>query len=345
MSATQPGFLPAATELVADPGSFFRRMQRYRLVLRHGTAVRLTEFAGECVARLPEWRGRKVLITMNTRRSARAVMDALRGAGEPVEFLTADVTPADRLAAVDRIKKAGSCLVVSTQCIEAGVDIDMDLVIRDFGPLDSLIQVAGRCNRNGERERGTVEVVRLREDEREMDFASYIYDAVSRDVTGKVLEGRGEVLEEDVFALTRQYFDGLRASKDTGIEFLQAWAGWEEAESLKRMLRGPERPKVSFVVIENDPELRGDLMSALGVADRWERRRALRWLAARVARQTVSVYLKEGFEASADGEPFPPSKGEGEAWFWLLRPGCYTAERGLDLGAAPEDREGWGVIL
>src|SRR4029077_17721420 len=137
--------------------------------------------------RLPEWRGRKVLITLNTRRSARVGMKALRQGGEQVEFLTADVTPADRLAAVKRIKEAASCLVVSTQCIEAGVDIDMDMVIRDFGPLDSLIQVAGRCNRNGERERGTVEVVRLREDDREMEFASYIYDEVLRGVTGEVL--------------------------------------------------------------------------------------------------------------------------------------------------------------
>src|SRR5262249_60551140 len=103
-------------------------------------------------------------------------------AGEEAEFLTADVTPADRLAAVRRIRKPGPCLVVSTQCIEAGVDIDMDLVIRDFGPLDSLIQVAGRCNRNGERERGRVEVVRVREDDREQEFAGYIYDEVLRGV-------------------------------------------------------------------------------------------------------------------------------------------------------------------
>ncbi len=133
-------------------------------------------------------------------------MERLRTAGVPVEFLTADVTPADRLAAVCRIKKAKTCLVVSTQCIEAGVDIDMDLVIRDFAPLDSLIQVAGRCNRNGERARGTVEVVRLREDEGEREFSSYIYDPVLRKVTGEVLAGRAEVLEEDVFPLAQAVF-------------------------------------------------------------------------------------------------------------------------------------------
>jgi CRISPR-associated endonuclease/helicase Cas3 len=345
MSATQPGFLPNACELVADPASVFRQMQRYRLVLRHGTSMRLSDFARACVSRLPDWRERKVLITLNTRRSARAVMEALRQAGQSVEFLTADVTPADRLSAVDRIKDASSCLVVSTQCIEAGVDIDMDVVIRDFGPLDSIVQVAGRCNRNGKPGRGTVEVVLLREDDRETEFASYIYDPVLREVTGQVLAGREEVLEEEVFSLTHQYFDGLRARKNTGEDFLRAWAGWEETDSVKRLLRGPERPQVAFVVIEEDPGLRGDLEAAQRIEDRWQRRRAFRRLAARVARVTVSVFLRRGFEPSNYGEPFPQGQQDDDAWFWLLRPGLYTVEGGMDLGVAAQEQEGWGVIL
>src|SRR5205823_4006709 len=148
--------------------------------------------------------------------------------------------------------------------IEAGVDIDMDLVIRDFGPLDSLIQVAGRCNRNGERERGTVEVVRLREDDRDQEFASYIYDPVLRDVTGQVLREREEVLEEHVFPLAGQYFQGLRERKDTGEDVLRAWTSWQETESARRLLRGVERSKVAFVVVENDPGLRADLEAAQG---------------------------------------------------------------------------------
>ncbi len=351
MSATQPGFLPKTAELVSNPEAFFRQMKRYRLVPRHGAPMRLSDFARECVTRLKEWHERKVLITLNTRRSARVVMEALRAAGAEVEFLTADVTPADRLAAVERIKKAEACIVVSTQCIEAGVDIDMDLVVRDFGPLDSLIQVAGRCNRNGKLERGTVEVVRLCEDdrgprgERVKEFASYIYDTVLRDVTGEVLAGGAEVMEEDVYPLTERYFEELRKKKDTGEAVLRAWAGWDETPGARQLLRGEERPRVAFVVIEKEPALRGELEAAQRHADRWERRRAFRRLAARLARLTVSVYLRKGFEPSRYGEPFPPGKSDEDAWFWLLKPGLYTAERGLDLGAMVEEEEGWGVIL
>jgi CRISPR-associated endonuclease/helicase Cas3 len=345
MSATQPGFLPNNSELIAAPEAFFNQMHRYKIVLRLGTSIRLTDFAAECVQRLPEWGMRKVLITLNTRRSARVIMDSLRKAGGAVEFLTADVTPADRLAAVERIKTCRSCVVVSTQCIEAGVDIDMDLVIRDFGPLDSLIQVAGRCNRNGALERGTVEVVQLKEDDQPTEFASYIYDDVLRFATGEVLAGRKEVMEEEVFPLTKQYFLKLWEKKNTGEDVLRAWASWEETESTKRLLRGIEPPKVAFVVIEKDTELLHDLETAQGVEDRWEKRRAFRRLAARVSLLTVSVYLRDGFDPSRYGEPFPPGKTAREAWFWLLKPGYYTSDRGLDLGAAAEEAEGWGAII
>ena len=68
-------------------------------------------------------------------------------------LLTTDLCPAHRLAVVKEIKrrqKAGMiCRVVATQCIEAGVDLDFDVMYRTLAPLESIIQAAGRCNRNG----------------------------------------------------------------------------------------------------------------------------------------------------------------------------------------------------
>ena len=49
-----------------------------------------------------------------------------------------------------RLKQGEKIILISTQLIEAGVDIDFPNVYRDFCPLPSLIQAAGRCNRNGE---------------------------------------------------------------------------------------------------------------------------------------------------------------------------------------------------
>ena len=48
-----------------------------------------------------------------------------------------------------RLEKNLSCRLVSTSCIEAGVDLDFSYMYRALAPLDSIIQCAGRCNRNG----------------------------------------------------------------------------------------------------------------------------------------------------------------------------------------------------
>jgi CRISPR-associated endonuclease/helicase Cas3 len=55
-----------------------------------------------------------------------------------------------------RLKYKKKIILISTQLIEAGVDIDFPMVYRDFCPLPSLIQSAGRCNRNGRKEFGEV---------------------------------------------------------------------------------------------------------------------------------------------------------------------------------------------
>jgi CRISPR-associated endonuclease/helicase Cas3 len=350
MSATQPGFLPQAHPLIVQPEAFFKQMKRYRLILRHRKPVRVSEFIDECVQRLPDWKEKRTLLTLNTRRSARAVRDRLeqaaQAAGLHVEFLTADVTPADRLAAIARVKQGGPCLVVSTQCIEAGVDIDMDFVVRDFAPLDSLIQVAGRCNRFWERERGIVEIVCLLDDDHDKrTLSAYVYDRVLLGVTHDVLGDETQVDEEGVFPMTERYFEELRSRKDIGEEVTRAWARWEQLpKSVRELLRGA-RPQVTFVVIGQDPELLSELEQAREKTDRWERRRALRRLAGRLARISVSIYSRGDFDPAEYAEPYPEGTLGDDVWFWLLKDGYYTPRRGIELGRLEHAHDSWGMVL
>jgi CRISPR-associated endonuclease/helicase Cas3 len=236
---------------------------------------------------------------------------------------------------------------VSTQCVEAGVDIDLDFVVRDFGPLDSIIQIAGRCNRNGGIERGTVEMVQLVDDdgERKTEFANQVYDPVLLDATHFVL-GRDDFIDEEhVYPLTRTYFDELSKRKDTGEDALKTWAYWREMpQSVRTMLRGPDRPQVTLVVIDRDTALQSDLESVSAIEDCWAKRRALRGLAGRIARLSVSVYARDHFDPADFADPFPQQAKRDDVWFWLLRPGHYTPEGGIDFGEKIGD-DVWGMIV
>jgi len=96
----------------------------------------------------------------DTERLAEEIQNAHTDETVVIAHLTTRHRPRDRLALIGALKELTNTdiplLVISTQLIEAGVDISFDRVFRDLSPADSLVQAAGRCNRSFERDRGTV---------------------------------------------------------------------------------------------------------------------------------------------------------------------------------------------
>lgn len=329
MSATQPGFLPEAVEAVSHPTEVFSECRRYALHMRHQSPMEMDEFQEECTRRLTEeWADRRVLIVLNTRGAARHLRDAMADAAPkelPLFFLSADVIPRERLEYIEQIKQGNPCLVVSTQCVEAGVDIDMDFVIRDFAPLDSIVQVAGRCNRRGARKRAIVEIVDVHSPNGR-SYANMVYDANILSETRSLLAGIDILPEENVLAYTRQYFERLRKIKDPGLDIAEDWAFWRDPLDVTAAL-GKGKKKHEFVVVQeatvdaSGQGLKEAMEKAMETQDPWERKRRLRSLAGRIAEVSVSIWARCGFEPEDIADPL--------GCWWLLHEGYYQRGRGL----------------
>jgi CRISPR-associated endonuclease/helicase Cas3 len=94
------------------------------------------------------------LCVLNLKRHAHALLEAMQGT-EGLCHLSTNLCTAHRRAVLDEVRvrlnpaHPQPCRLVSTQCVEAGVDLDFPLVYRAMAPLEAIAQAAGRCNREG----------------------------------------------------------------------------------------------------------------------------------------------------------------------------------------------------
>lgn len=168
-TATQPAFDhldPAVAEvngehwrpreIVSPALGLFERARRTE-VQWPGTDERLSwEVLAARLADLPQ-----VLCVVNLKRHALKLLQLLHNR-EGLLHLSTNMCPAHRQEVLgqvrDRLAEGNPCCLISTQCVEAGVDVDFPVVFRAWGPLDAIAQAAGRCNRAGRRVEGTVHV-------------------------------------------------------------------------------------------------------------------------------------------------------------------------------------------
>lgn len=105
-----------------------------------------------------------MLIVLNTKTAVRKLFEELKERGlEGVYHLSTTMCPAHRHDILEEIKgRLGKerVICVSTQLIEAGVDISFETVVRSLAGLDSIAQAAGRCNRHAERDKGDVYIIK-----------------------------------------------------------------------------------------------------------------------------------------------------------------------------------------
>ncbi|NPA91177.1 MAG: CRISPR-associated helicase Cas3' [Chloroflexi bacterium] len=241
MTATRPLiFVTEKTqpdELYPEPQQLFNLM--HRTVLEVDLAERSIEALADEVIEIAETHD-SVLVVVNTVGDSLRLYQTLRekdvgtpvpswkeGRGFPLAederalvYLSTNIVPlhrSQRLAFLRAwLEAKGRAVLVATQVVEAGVDLDFTVAVRDLGPLDSIVQVAGRCNREGRRTQGLVLVRKLKDSK-----ANLVYGTVHMNAARELLKGIVRLEEPEFARLVEHYF-----------EETQRWKSQEESDLL-----------------------------------------------------------------------------------------------------------------
>lgn len=162
-----------------------------------------------------------LLVILNTKKAVNRVYKELESDENDFTLvcLTTYLVPKHRMQIIQDIKdNLGNkkYLVISTPLIEAGVDISFSGVIRSITGLDSIFQAAGRCNRNGERDRGNLSIINLTKDientgkMQEIEIKKEIMQAKLSDFKNNPSKYKNNLLsQESLYSYFKDYYDEI----------------------------------------------------------------------------------------------------------------------------------------
>ncbi len=211
-----PWGLRDCREIVPDPALLARDLRRVEYVWPEAER-KLTpqQLAGELSDK------QQVLAVVHRRRDARLTAQHLETLVQDgsMRHLSALMCPSHRSQVLQeikgRVKQGEPCRVVSTQLVEAGVDIDFPLVYRALGGLDSIVQAAGRCNREGRLQKGKMVVFRAES----APPAGTPRKALA--ITEGLLKERGDALNPDDPVICEDYFRRLYFTEELDAKAIQ----------------------------------------------------------------------------------------------------------------------------
>lgn len=319
-TATQPAILENARELILDPSRYYKHetLRRTRITYRPASQ-KLTDLI-EKVRRLLETERIDTLVVLNTVRDVRETHESLamvaQSAGYRTFYLTTHVTPKERLGRIKAIRAAVKfgkeaqpaarqgtedienaskpVLVVSTQLIEAGVDIDVARVVRDAAPFDSLLQVAGRANRHAERD-DVAEILTV-EAIGENFRGSKVYDGTLLDVTRQLLVQMCPLEESNYLEAGQTYVKELlpRIDQNESEQHIEAICtlDYDTLGSFRLIEDGAESESVFIELDEMAQTLWRRYEALTEVEDRWERRRRFNEFRADFFQYVIQVRIR-----------------------------------------------------
>jgi CRISPR-associated endonuclease/helicase Cas3 len=265
MTATMPMMLKEGHELVQDVGKYFAKLNR--LNYSYEQEEKTVEEAADYI--LEKWNfDGSLLAVVNKISTSIELYNAIKnrlgtrcvplveGGPQPpngnvvVAYLSTNIIPRERLRRISLLKNLledrRPVICVSTQVVEAGVDLDFDKVVRDIAPLDSIIQAGGRCNRNWTRRCGEVYIIKLVDEAGNLDSIRIYGRLTIRDITEPLLRKWQRWGEDVVLERIQEYF--RHATEKLGAEFS------DESIGLLRAIRELDLEKLGeFRLIKEEP--------------------------------------------------------------------------------------------
>ena len=301
-TATQPAFEAIeqfadvdAYDIVPSPARHFQSLKRVRYEWRTDPSLSWDEVA-EIMRGTPQ-----ALAVVNTKKDALALLDALND--ENALHLSTLLCGRHREAVIAEIRRrldhGESCRVVSTQVVEAGVDIDFPMVLRAVGPMDSIIQAAGRCNRNGLLDEGRVIVFQA--EAATLPRGNY---QMATGITKTMRNaGRNDLDDPHVVA---EYFRRLYQVVDTDAEQVQQERKACDYPEVAKRFKMIDDDTVSAVVTGEEPFKAADQIEEWpkvlnSVAALREGSKNARHLLRQLQPWTVSLYRREAIEKERAG--------------------------------------------
>ncbi len=295
-TATRPMIAKNCTELVNSPYKYFEAMDRYMVVPDIENPQGIDRIIEIIQAEIDE--DKSVLVVLNTIGAADNVFSKLSLVVDiKTFFLSTHVTPYERIKRIEEIKTYdGQKLVISTQLVEAGVDIDLDVVIRDLAPFDCIMQSAGRCNRNADSQKiGKVIIVNMVDDKGKR-YSSFIYDIVLMKATKDSIP-KEEFCEKDCLKILQKYYDSLERKVYQEQEILKATYelnyddGDKSIAKFKLIEDKYEKVDIFVEINEEAQEVWQTYTKLYEISDRWKRKEEFARIKGEFAKFVISVSI------------------------------------------------------
>ncbi len=215
MTATKPLIFrnTKTVELLKNNEEYFKYFDRV-ILLQKFNVNSVDELIKFFLEILEANNSKSFMFVLNTINSSIEFYKKLKSSlkNKSLYYLSSNIIPKDRVKRINKMKKKienkEQIFLVSTQVVEAGVDISFDIVFRDIAPFDSIVQVAGRCNRESKDDKGSVYVINLKNEKGNL-FAPFVYGKISPDLSYKILMNNCEIKEKEFFNVINLYFNEI----------------------------------------------------------------------------------------------------------------------------------------